>query len=110
MLSHVRSDTGFTAGDGYSFFDPSMARLLAAGKRSAGMDHWKFAVPLSIQTKGKTSTLMRKKHENEDSQVMSGSLNRFFELSFFKNSFLLFCFSNLVNCNVMCLITLLSFS
>eukprot|EP01084_Bolivina_argentea_P170376 295252_1 len=68
MLSHVRSGTGFTAGDGYSFFDPSMARLLAAGKRSAGMDHWKFAVQLSIQTKGKTPTLMRKKHENEDPQ------------------------------------------
>ncbi len=71
MLSHVRSDTGFMAGDGYSFFDPSMARLLAASKRSAGMDHWKFAVPFSIQTKGKTPSLMRKKHGNGDPQVMS---------------------------------------
>ncbi len=98
MLSHVRSGTGFTAGDGYSFFDPSMARLLAAGKRSAGMDHWKFAVQLSIQTKGKTPTLMRKKHENEDPQVMSESLNRLFELSslqyrfFFNPTFFFFNF------------------
>ncbi len=71
MLSHVRSDTGFMAQDGYTFFDPSMARLLEASKRSAGMDHWKFAVPFSIQTKGNASALMRKKHENGDSQVMS---------------------------------------
>ncbi len=80
MLSHIRSDTGFMAGDAYSFFDPSMARLLGASKRSAGMDHWKFAVPLSTQMKGKASTLTRKNHENEDSQVMGGSLNMFFEL------------------------------
>ncbi len=71
MLSHVGSDTGLMARDGCSFFDPSMAKLLAASKRSAGMDHWKFAVPFSIQTKGKTSSLMRKKHENGNSQVMS---------------------------------------